>query len=302
MAHRLLHHSGAAFPCGHQGPADLKRPWQARSLQALGRGQITVAGAAGHTIGFAPGGAAADLQRQREISHHPAQHHQLLPVLFAEPELLRADQAQQAAHHRGHPFEMARTMPGAEAAQQRRRRAYAGEARVTGRKELCGRGHEQGRGSGGLRQGAIGIERAGVRLEVLPWAELERVDEQAHQHAWSPPAAIRRHHRPASPLNQAEMAGMERPHGGHEMQGHVPGGGAAAPTLQLPTCSQQAHRLHKRKAPTERFSDGTWGPFGRGLRRKSYRRRSSTAELPGGQGQDRWPQDPGAGPLHGRGR
>src|ERR1700682_1810950 len=66
---------------------------------------------------------------------------------------------------------------------------------------------EEGVDPGGLENAAGGLEGPGVAGQVLPGAELEGVDEDAGDH----PVA-----RLARGLDKAHMAGVERPHRGHE--------------------------------------------------------------------------------------
>jgi hypothetical protein len=59
-----------------------------------------------------------------------------------------------------------------------------------------------------LSQRNVCFQHARVALKILPWAELERIDEHAHQNGAVGSGA----------LNQCTMAWMEPTHGGHELE------------------------------------------------------------------------------------
>ena len=76
----------------HLGCRSRQTSGQRRGLLALGGGKATVAGAAGEPIGLSHCRTALNAQRQAQIRHHPPQDHQLLPILFAKQQEIRAHQ------------------------------------------------------------------------------------------------------------------------------------------------------------------------------------------------------------------
>ena len=87
-------------------------------------------------------------------------------------------------------------------------------------------------GSG--RQLQVSLQAAGIAAEVFVGAELQRVHEHAHQHLGLVSVAA-----PAGPRDQALVAAVEGPHGGHEMQWSGPAAGQ--PLAQFSPGSQQLH-------------------------------------------------------------
>ena len=60
-----------------------------------------------HTIDLPHRGATPHPHWQTEVSHHPTQDGELLPVLFSQPKLIRTHQGQQTADDGDHAIEVA---------------------------------------------------------------------------------------------------------------------------------------------------------------------------------------------------
>ena len=106
LAHRLEQHRRAPFASSRQGSCRRQGLRQSPRLGPLGRVQVSVARAAGQTIGLTHRGAGLDRHRQAQVDHDPAQHQQLLPILFAQKQPIGFDHGQQPGHHRGYPLEV----------------------------------------------------------------------------------------------------------------------------------------------------------------------------------------------------
>ena len=65
-----------------------------------------VSGTQRQTIGFTNGGNALHRHIQIEIGHEPAQDHQLLPILFTQPQARRLHQLKEPGHDRDHTIKM----------------------------------------------------------------------------------------------------------------------------------------------------------------------------------------------------
>ena len=133
----------------HLGCRSRQTSGQRRGLLALGGGKATVAGAAGEPIGLPHCGAALNAQRQAQIRHHPPQDHQLLPILFAKQQEIRAHQGQQPNHHGGHPLKVLGPVAATEPLAQKQRRHHPGQAGLAPGVDLRHAGSKQGRGTGG---------------------------------------------------------------------------------------------------------------------------------------------------------
>ena len=201
--------SGLRGPLGHgrQGRRQGGRPLTLLSSE------VAVAGAAGETIGLAHGGAALDHHRHAQIVEHPAQDHQLLPVLLAEQQPLGPHQAQQPQHHGGHTIEMPGAAGGAEAALQVEGGQHPGQTLRPRRLHQRLIRREQGRSPGLGGQLGIAVEIAGVAVEVFSRTELQRIDVDTDEgQGRRTAAALRR------PADQLLVTGMQSPHGGDEMK------------------------------------------------------------------------------------
>ena len=101
---------------------DRSFPQHCRQLgghEALSRSEILIARTGCHTIDLSHRGAAPHAHRQTEVSHHPTQDGELLPVLFSQPKLIRTHQGQQTADDGDHAIEVARSPGSAEPCLQR---------------------------------------------------------------------------------------------------------------------------------------------------------------------------------------
>ena len=103
-------------------------------------------------------------------------------------------------------------------------------------------GGEQGLGAGSGRQGRIAVQIAGVALEILPRAELQRIDEHADQYAG--PGALQRFGGPADQLLVPRMQGAHR---GHEMEARSRV--LAPPGMQVGGGAQQQHETKTAQPP-----------------------------------------------------
>ena len=267
--HRLhiVHHQAsleqvAAHRLGegrHRGPT-LEVPGAGQNLlgrrrQAAGQGQgllllawaqIAVAGAQGQAIGLAQGGAAAHLQGQAQVGHQAPQHHQLLPILFPQPKHIGPHQGQQPGHHRGHAGEMARPAAAAEPRRQGVGRLEPGELGRAAGVDLGRAGGEQGIGARCRSQLGIGLQVAGVAIEVLGRAELERIDEDAQQHLTAPRGAG-----PVRQGNKGLVALVQPTHGWHELERARRALPALAPLAQLGGGVKQTQN-NPRNSPIEK--------------------------------------------------
>ena len=146
------------------------------------RQKVLVAGTQRQTVGFTNGGNALHRHAQIKIGHEPAQDHQLLPVLFTQPKARRLHQLQQSGHDRDHPIKVTGTASSTEVLLQF-------NWGLTGWHSLHAIGIDQLDGwspkrrcSASFSKCEIGLQAAGIALEILPRAELTWVDEDTHQH------------------------------------------------------------------------------------------------------------------------
>ncbi len=170
-------------------------------------------GTAGQPVGLPYGRAALNRHRQGKVGHHAAKDDQLLPVLLPQQEAIGLYQGQQPADHRRHSLEMPRPTWAAEALEEVGRWAHVGDRPIAARKKfLRGRG-EKSIGTGGLRQGRIGSQVAGIAIEILARTKLQQIDEDAEQ---NPGSAGR--HELSSPEQELAVTRVQAAHGGHEME------------------------------------------------------------------------------------
>ena len=186
---------------------------QGLDLQLLAWAEIAIAGAQRQAIGLALGGATAHLQGQAQIGHQAPHDHQLLPILFPQPQHIGPHQGQQPGYHRGHASEMARPAAATEPRHQGVRRLDPAELGRAAWIDLGRAGGEQGIGARCRGQLGIGLQVAGIALEVFGRAELERIDEDAEQHlaAMGGAGPVRQGH-------EGLMALMQPAHGRHELK------------------------------------------------------------------------------------
>ena len=190
----------------------------------VGRRQIAVAAAHGHAVGFAhgrhPDHAIGLRQREIEIARHAADDRQLLPVLFAEQRGIGADLVEQFRDHRCHAVEM----PGAVRPAQhlvepldRDRRGKSGRVHFRN----CRR--PQQIDAGVLQQLAVLRQLARIGIQILVFAELQRIDENRHRDAIGNLARV---------AHQRQMPVVQRAHRRHQCEGF-------SPTFERDQCIRQ---------------------------------------------------------------
>lgn len=158
-----------------------------------------------------------DLDTEVEVGGQASHDGQLLVILLAEHGNVGARGAEQFGDHGGDSVEVAGS-----------RRAFHRVGQPAdvhrGRESVwvhrrC-RGHVHDADAGGSARLQVVVERPGVRVEVAPLTELQRVDEDRHDHLVG--ELPRR-------VDQFEMAAVERSHGGYERNGVARGAGCVRP-------------------------------------------------------------------------
>ena len=177
---------------------------QRQRLSPLGHRQVSVAAAQRQPVGLTHGRAHGDLDRQVEVPDHPADQRHLLDVLLPEHRDIRLHQVEELGHHRQHAGEVPRPH-GAFPPFRGRARHHAGLG-AGGVHHLHPGNEERGHAPAG-GEGPVPVQVPRVPGKVLAGAELERVDEHAHEH---------RRRRPGGEVHQREVPGMQRAHRGHE--------------------------------------------------------------------------------------
>jgi len=160
----------------------LERLIEARREVALARRQQPVAGAVGEPVVVAHHGHRRDLHRHAQVRDQAAHDHEVLVVLLAEHRDVRLHDLQQLGRDRRDALEVARPRLALEDARQLRH-VDARRALEAGREHLEGGRREQEVGAGLARQLLVVLGGARVAAVVLLRAELQRIDERAHDHA-----------------------------------------------------------------------------------------------------------------------
>ena len=212
---------GGALARIHGGPAGGQGPGQHGGRRPLGRSQAHVAAREGQAVGLAHDGTADDLDGQREVEGHAPHHGQLLEVLEAEVGPAGAGDGEQLGHHGGHAVEVARARGALPALAHARppSTVVAGGSGQVGYISAT-EGTKTRSAPAPAQAGRSVVEGARVVGDVVGVAELERVDEDAHDHhvALGP-----------GPRHEREVAGVQRAHGGHEADGAAGGPGLVQP-------------------------------------------------------------------------
>jgi hypothetical protein len=184
---------------------------------------------------------------------HPADDRELLGVLLAEVGGRRAARVEQLGHDGDHAAEVA----GADRPLQPVGQG-SGVDRHAGRAVRVHRGGVGGEhqvDALGLRQREVPVEVAGIRLEVLPRPELQRVHEQRHGHD----VLIR-----PGPPHQREVALVEEPHRGNEPDGPACRARLVARREELAGRRDHVHRAStssiSRARPSSSRPDATASP------------------------------------------
>ena len=121
--------------------------------------------------------------------------------LVVEPRHVGRDDREELGAHRGHAAKVPGPVLAAEAIGQP---FHLHEADRRGRIHLGHRGREDGVHAETLADLQIGLERAGIPIEVFPPVELQRIDEDADEH---------RRTRFRSPADEGEMPLVQLPDG-----------------------------------------------------------------------------------------
>mmetsp|Transcript_51519 Transcript_51519/g.133840 ORF Transcript_51519/g.133840 Transcript_51519/m.133840 type:complete len:298 (+) Transcript_51519:546-1439(+) len=203
----LAQRSGRALALGvGVGDRSERRVHGGRRAALLGT-QVDVTRGEGQAVGLAYRLADDDVDVEVEICDETAEHDALHAVLLAKVERTRLYDVQQLRHHRRHATEEAWA-----------RRALAegvGASEVDVRCEKCaarGRVHVEGTrgedivGTTRAEELDVGLERPRVLIQVLVGSELLRVDKDGDGHALM---------LGERETNQAEVAGVQRAHGGN---------------------------------------------------------------------------------------
>ncbi len=175
-----------------------------RREPAILPGQQGVARAHGEPVGLAHRRAGDDFGVDEECARHVANQLELLPVLFAEVRPLRSDDIEQLEDHRQHPVEVAVAVGAFELAAHRRLRHLEPVAVGV---DLVGVGRHDQVHTRPLAGRHVGFEGPRVAHEVVGIVVLGRVDEDRDRN----PIVVA-----PCPFHQAQVAGMEGPHGGYE--------------------------------------------------------------------------------------
>ena len=186
-----------------RGPAGGQRPRQHRGGPALGRRQPGVAAGQGQAVGLADGGAADDLDGQRQVRGHAPDHGQLLEVLLSEVGPARSGRAKSLATTVDTPSKW----PGRDAPSRPRsalHRHVDGGSRAAARTSRARRGKHHSTPA----SPHVGSPRAvpGVGGQVLGIAELQRVHVMV--------TATKSHSR--RPADERPVPGLQGAHGRHD--------------------------------------------------------------------------------------
>ena len=150
-----------------------------RRQRPFGRRQVAVARRQGESVGFAQGRHASDLHRNVEVAHGAGDDPELLIILLAEQGDVGSDLVDELGDHGRDPGEM----PGPVFPTQPLR-----EARYLDPGREAGRVHGLDvRQVGGIhprfrQESEVRLDVARIPREVLRWAELGRVHEDADHH------------------------------------------------------------------------------------------------------------------------
>ena len=187
-----------ARPILHRRGHGLQRARSCTASTRCGR-QVAVARRQGQPVVGAPGFAADDLDRQRELPHHVADDQQLLVVLLAEHRHARLHAGEQLHHHRAHADEEARAEVAFEDVGQGGRRDAP--CRSAARDTARARRREQHVAAGRLQLLAVALPGARIGVEVFVRHELQAVHEDAGDRRRRPAAW------PAAPAPGGRRAG-----------------------------------------------------------------------------------------------
>ena len=178
-----------------------------RRCGAFGGVEIAVAGGHGETVALAHRRTADDFDRQVEVARQSSDDLQLLVVLFAEIGAIGQAGEEELGDHRRHAVEMAGAERAAKPAGQLRNM----DGRQAGfRIHLPDVRREDQRRAGLFEQGEVGGFVARIGGEILVRPELGWVDEDGRDDG----VATR-----SSRVDEADMAGVQRPHCRREANG-----------------------------------------------------------------------------------
>src|SRR5260370_31276004 len=169
-----------------------------------------VAAGRGEAVAVADGRHRRDVDAEIEVGYHPADQGKLLRVLLAEHGDVRPGQPEQLDHD------------GEDAAAETRPEltleALTRGARIDrhhrrGGVHLARAGCEDHRNTLVTADGDVLVERAGIAVQILARAELERVDEHADQQGAAGSGELPR------AAKERPVTGVQRAHGRHEHHG-----------------------------------------------------------------------------------
>ena len=209
-----------------------QRAGQRRRPLALVGAQVAVPGAHREAVGLAHRGEHRDPNREVEVLDHPADHDRLLRVLLAEESDVGLHDVEQLGDDGGDALEVLRPPLLRRSVQHVRQPRDGDRGRESPRVDLLHRRHKEEIDSLGRGNARIARLVVRIRVEVLPGAELGRVDEQRHDDRV---AAL------ASRADQRQMSPVERAHRGDDADLAA----AAAPFVERRAqIGLSAHRPH----------------------------------------------------------
>ncbi len=253
---RLL--GGQPVPGGEQGPG------QGQRGPALLGGEEAVPAGERETVRVADGGHRDDVDAEVEVAHHAADQCQLLGVLLPEERRVRPGEVEELGDDGEHAVEV----PGARGALQPLAHGARGDTDLglAAGVDLLDGGGEDRVGAGRRGDGEIGVQGAGVAVEVGGLAELERVDEDGdHDLAAGPRGCpcgtdqggmavverAHRHHdgaaRPGGPAEGVELRGGAQQGGGCGVHRFSPGPDPSGPCVPfVPVTAPLSDRTPRR--------------------------------------------------------